>query len=88
MYSAFAACEYSKQPSSRASCLVMLVAGGGRPLTLPQGVLPQNWSGTELNRTVTCIVLRPTTGVPLPRWISWASMSDRCHEAQQQSHRN
>ncbi|GFW80185.1 uncharacterized protein TNCV_460931 [Trichonephila clavipes] len=25
---------------------------------LPQGVLPQNWGGTEPNRTVTCIVLK------------------------------
>ncbi|GFU51899.1 uncharacterized protein TNCV_3734051 [Trichonephila clavipes] len=23
----------------------------------PQGVLPQNWGGTEKNRTVTCMVL-------------------------------
>ncbi|GFW28235.1 hypothetical protein TNCV_4499651 [Trichonephila clavipes] len=30
---------------------------GGRSLTLPQG---QNWGGTELNRTVTCIVLKAT----------------------------
>ncbi|GFU46595.1 hypothetical protein TNCV_1546151 [Trichonephila clavipes] len=27
---------------------------GGRP----QGVLPQNWGGTELNHTVTCWVLK------------------------------
>ncbi|GFV57645.1 hypothetical protein TNCV_3132331 [Trichonephila clavipes] len=33
---------------------------GGRPLTLPQGVLPQNWGGTEQNRTVTCMVLKAT----------------------------
>ncbi|GFX69109.1 cullin-4A [Trichonephila clavipes] len=33
---------------------------GGRPLTLPQGVLPQNWGGTELNCTVTCMVLKAT----------------------------
>ncbi|GFY16800.1 uncharacterized protein TNCV_4338011 [Trichonephila clavipes] len=24
----------------------------------PQGVLPQNWGGTEQNRTVTCVVLK------------------------------
>ncbi|GFV56396.1 uncharacterized protein TNCV_855491 [Trichonephila clavipes] len=24
----------------------------------PQGVLPQNWGGTEQNRTVTCMVLK------------------------------
>ncbi|GFV65294.1 RNase H domain-containing protein [Trichonephila clavipes] len=40
---------YSKQLSShKSSCEV-----GGRPLTLPCGVLPQNWCGTELNSTVT-----------------------------------
>ncbi|GFS89448.1 hypothetical protein TNCV_1809631 [Trichonephila clavipes] len=27
----------------------------------PQGVLPQNWGETELNRSVTCIVLKATT---------------------------
>ncbi|GFY30630.1 RNase H domain-containing protein [Trichonephila clavipes] len=26
----------------------------------PRGVLPQNWGGTELNRTVTCMVLKAT----------------------------
>ncbi|GFX64528.1 uncharacterized protein TNCV_2811531 [Trichonephila clavipes] len=26
----------------------------------PQGVLPQNWGETELNRSVTCIVLKAT----------------------------
>ncbi|GFS97645.1 hypothetical protein TNCV_2558291 [Trichonephila clavipes] len=31
---------------------------GGRPLNLPQSVLPQNWGGTEPNRTVTWIVLK------------------------------
>ncbi|GFW87550.1 hypothetical protein TNCV_4485151 [Trichonephila clavipes] len=31
---------------------------GGRPLTLPQDVRPQNWGGTELNRTVNCMVLK------------------------------
>ncbi|GFX47552.1 hypothetical protein TNCV_3015711 [Trichonephila clavipes] len=44
---------------------------GGRTLTLPQGVLLQNWGETELNRTVTCMVLRVTvddrrTCSPLP----------------------
>ncbi|GFX15600.1 uncharacterized protein TNCV_2130881 [Trichonephila clavipes] len=33
---------------------------GGRPLTLSQGVLPQNWGGTEQNRTVTFMVLKAT----------------------------
>ncbi|GFU00194.1 uncharacterized protein TNCV_801731 [Trichonephila clavipes] len=42
-----------------ASPLVRLVEGGGRPLT-PQGILPQNWGETELNRSVTCIVLKAT----------------------------
>ncbi|GFY13064.1 uncharacterized protein TNCV_666261 [Trichonephila clavipes] len=37
----------------------------------PQGFLPQNWGGTELNRTVTCMVLKATannmrTSSPLP----------------------
>ncbi|GFU36486.1 cullin-4A [Trichonephila clavipes] len=29
-----------------------------RPLH-PQGILPQNWCGTEQNRTVTCLILKP-----------------------------
>ncbi|GFW07278.1 hypothetical protein TNCV_3694701 [Trichonephila clavipes] len=37
-----------------------------------QGVLPQNWEGTEPNRSVTCTVLRATvndrhTSSPFPR---------------------
>ncbi|GFS97334.1 hypothetical protein TNCV_1824911 [Trichonephila clavipes] len=32
---------------------------GGRSLTLPQGVLPQNWSEIELNRTVTSVLRKP-----------------------------
>ncbi|GFW07671.1 uncharacterized protein TNCV_3918041 [Trichonephila clavipes] len=35
---------------------------------LPQGVLPQNWGETELNRSVTCMVLKTTA-------------KDRCHLA-------
>ncbi|GFT70454.1 hypothetical protein TNCV_2658771 [Trichonephila clavipes] len=36
-----------------------------------QGVLPQNWGGTELNHTVICMVLKATandrrTSCPLP----------------------
>ncbi|GFW19688.1 DDE_3 domain-containing protein [Trichonephila clavipes] len=31
----------------------------------PQGVLPQNWGGTEQNRTVTCIVLKAMAGVKI-----------------------
>ncbi|GFX06079.1 uncharacterized protein TNCV_446541 [Trichonephila clavipes] len=43
---------------------------GERPLTLPQSVLPQNWGGTELNRIVTCMVIKAKwlatlTAVPL-----------------------
>ncbi|GFX78014.1 hypothetical protein TNCV_971681 [Trichonephila clavipes] len=38
---------------------------GAMPLTLPQ-----NWGGTELNCTVTCMVLRATAGVDL----------DPCHD--------
>ncbi|GFV30349.1 uncharacterized protein TNCV_98241 [Trichonephila clavipes] len=43
-----------------ASPLVRLVEGDERweALTLPQGVLPQNFGGTELNRTVTCMVIK------------------------------
>ncbi|GFX08862.1 hypothetical protein TNCV_1585331 [Trichonephila clavipes] len=43
-----------------ASPFVRLVAGDERweALPLPQGVLPQNWGGTEQNRTVTNTVLK------------------------------
>ncbi|GFU00636.1 hypothetical protein TNCV_4818031 [Trichonephila clavipes] len=46
--------------SRAASPLVWLVAvmRGGRPLTLPLDVLPLNWDVTEINRTVTCMVLK------------------------------
>ncbi|GFW15177.1 hypothetical protein TNCV_173241 [Trichonephila clavipes] len=42
-----------------ASSLVMLEEREERWETLehPQGVLPQNWGGTDQNRTVTCTVL-------------------------------
>ncbi|GFX29220.1 uncharacterized protein TNCV_3217541 [Trichonephila clavipes] len=41
------------------SPLVRLVEGEERweVPDQPQGVLPQNWGGTEQNRTVTCMVL-------------------------------
>ncbi|GFS71672.1 uncharacterized protein TNCV_4270641 [Trichonephila clavipes] len=45
-----------------ASPLVRLVEGGKRweaPDPSPS-VLPQNWSETELNRSVTCMVLKDT----------------------------
>ncbi|GFU42292.1 uncharacterized protein TNCV_4554571 [Trichonephila clavipes] len=64
-----------------ASPHLSLMAGDERweALNLAQGVLPQNWNGTELNRTVTCIVLKATTNgryasSPQPRLISWASI--------------
>ncbi|GFW75775.1 hypothetical protein TNCV_4429581 [Trichonephila clavipes] len=43
-----------------------------------QGVLPQNWDGTESNRAVTCMVLEATTNdkSTLPRWISWVLIRD------------
>ncbi|GFU26013.1 hypothetical protein TNCV_5104991 [Trichonephila clavipes] len=41
---------------------------GGRPLILPQGVLPQNFGRTELNRTITSMVFKATA-------------NDRCHLA-------
>ncbi|GFW99096.1 uncharacterized protein TNCV_3008661 [Trichonephila clavipes] len=47
--------------SRRAASPLVEEGGWGRelgPLTLPQGVLPQNWGGTELNRTVTGMVLK------------------------------
>ncbi|GFX76721.1 putative DD41D transposase [Trichonephila clavipes] len=43
-----------------ASPLVTLVAKGERWDAPSQGVLPQNWGETELNRTVTCMVLNAT----------------------------
>ncbi|GFV10715.1 uncharacterized protein TNCV_1755541 [Trichonephila clavipes] len=45
-----------------ASPLVRLVEGEERweAPDHPQSVLPQNWSGTELNRSVTCMVLKAT----------------------------
>ncbi|GFX30475.1 hypothetical protein TNCV_3461261 [Trichonephila clavipes] len=47
------------KPSSRKSCRE--VDGKGREVGGPdhtQGVLPQNWGGTEQSRTVTCMVLK------------------------------
>ncbi|GFV37346.1 uncharacterized protein TNCV_1757841 [Trichonephila clavipes] len=45
-----------------ASPLVRLVEEEERweSADLPQGVLPQNWGGTEQNRSVTCMVLKAT----------------------------
>ncbi|GFX01172.1 uncharacterized protein TNCV_4581381 [Trichonephila clavipes] len=45
-----------------ASPLVGLVEGKEmwEALDHPQGVLPQNWGETELNRSVTCMVLKGT----------------------------
>ncbi|GFW64028.1 hypothetical protein TNCV_707331 [Trichonephila clavipes] len=73
--SAFAAWGNSKGPSSRKSCRE--VGGRGETMEGPcplQTVLPQNWGGTESNRTLTCMVLRLriTTGVHL------ASCHDEC----------
>ncbi|GFW90672.1 uncharacterized protein TNCV_628381 [Trichonephila clavipes] len=41
---------------------VRLVEGeeGWKASDQPQGVLPQNWGGTELNPSVTCMVLKAT----------------------------
>ncbi|GFV22931.1 uncharacterized protein TNCV_2623841 [Trichonephila clavipes] len=46
-----------------ANPLVSLVEGEEmrEALDNPQGVLPQNWGGTEPNRTITCMVLKSTT---------------------------
>ncbi|GFS80623.1 hypothetical protein TNCV_3870421 [Trichonephila clavipes] len=73
MYSAFAA--WGTLNSRRAAIpLVMLVEGEERwEVNDPhrQGVLSLNWGGTELIRTVTCMVLKATangrrTSSPLP----------------------
>ncbi|GFU44426.1 uncharacterized protein TNCV_1505591 [Trichonephila clavipes] len=55
------------------SPLMRLVAGDERweVSTHPQGFLPQNWGGTELNRTITCMVFKAKannrrTSSPLP----------------------
>ncbi|GFX25095.1 uncharacterized protein TNCV_2752701 [Trichonephila clavipes] len=61
MYSAFAACGYSNEPSRRKFSRV--VGGRGREVGgpwPPRGVLPQNWGGNEPNRTVICMVLKVT----------------------------
>ncbi|GFS97332.1 uncharacterized protein TNCV_1824901 [Trichonephila clavipes] len=59
MYSAF---RHVGTLNSRraASPLVRLVEGKERWETLvhPQGVLPRSWGETELNRSVTCMVLK------------------------------
>ncbi|GFW73778.1 uncharacterized protein TNCV_1542321 [Trichonephila clavipes] len=49
--------------SLRAACpLVMLLDGEEmwEASDHPQGVLPQNWGGTEHNHTVACMVLKAT----------------------------
>ncbi|GFV51881.1 uncharacterized protein TNCV_1322341 [Trichonephila clavipes] len=42
--------------------LMRFVAGEEKceALTLPLGILPENWNGTELNRIVTCMMLKAT----------------------------
>ncbi|GFT57539.1 hypothetical protein TNCV_803881 [Trichonephila clavipes] len=54
----YGALGQTAQPLSRKSSGE--VGGRGREMggpDHPQGILLQNWGGTELNRTVTCIVL-------------------------------
>ncbi|GFV85137.1 hypothetical protein TNCV_4171901 [Trichonephila clavipes] len=71
-YRRLAAWGYSKYRRD-ASSLVRLAEGEER-LEAPnhhQGVFPQNWGGTEPNRTVTYMVLKATdndrrTSIPLP----------------------
>ncbi|GFV17208.1 uncharacterized protein TNCV_4557911 [Trichonephila clavipes] len=61
MYNAFAA--WGTLNSRRdASPFVRLVEGEERfeSSDHPQGVLPQNWGESELNRSVTCMVLKAT----------------------------
>ncbi|GFT17506.1 hypothetical protein TNCV_4807481 [Trichonephila clavipes] len=50
------------RPVTAASSLVRLVAEGEgwEALALPQGVLPQKWGRTKLNRTVTCLGIKAT----------------------------
>ncbi|GFW60280.1 uncharacterized protein TNCV_1843611 [Trichonephila clavipes] len=57
---AFAAWGYSKESLRAASPLVRLVEGEerGEAPDYPQDALPQNWGETELNRSVTCMVLK------------------------------
>ncbi|GFU63640.1 uncharacterized protein TNCV_4588451 [Trichonephila clavipes] len=61
MYSAFAA-GGTLNSRRAASSLVRLVEGEERwnAPDHPQGVLPLNWGETELNRSVTCMVLKAT----------------------------
>ncbi|GFY06071.1 uncharacterized protein TNCV_3863751 [Trichonephila clavipes] len=72
MYSAFAA-GGTLNSRRAASPLMRLVDGEDRwkATDSTQGVLPQNWGGTELNHTVICMVLKATTNdrrtsCPLP----------------------
>ncbi|GFU97418.1 uncharacterized protein TNCV_1912731 [Trichonephila clavipes] len=60
MYSTFAAWGTLNNRRA-ASPLVRLVEGEERwEALIPQGVLPQNWGETELNHSVTCMVLKAT----------------------------
>ncbi|GFV34259.1 uncharacterized protein TNCV_991801 [Trichonephila clavipes] len=48
--------------SRRASIPLMKLVEGEEKWEAPDHpTLPQNWGGTELNRSVTCMVLRATT---------------------------
>ncbi|GFW49628.1 uncharacterized protein TNCV_2844091 [Trichonephila clavipes] len=62
MHSAFVAGGYSLNSRRAESPLVRLVEGEERCEASyhPQSVLPLNWGGTELNRTVTSMVLKAT----------------------------
>ncbi|GFU83108.1 uncharacterized protein TNCV_65771 [Trichonephila clavipes] len=49
--------------SGRATSPLVKIGGRGREVGGPcphQGVLPENWGETELNRSVTCMVLKTT----------------------------
>ncbi|GFW27858.1 uncharacterized protein TNCV_767381 [Trichonephila clavipes] len=48
------------------SSLVRLVEGEERKEAPPQGILPQNWCGTEMNRTVKATANDRRTSSPLP----------------------
>ncbi|GFX55272.1 hypothetical protein TNCV_3968261 [Trichonephila clavipes] len=59
MYSAIAAWGYSKQPLSRNSSPGVIGKDERwEAPDPPQDVLPQIWGRTELNCTVTCMVLK------------------------------
>ncbi|GFW85372.1 hypothetical protein TNCV_144171 [Trichonephila clavipes] len=75
MYSAFVAWGCSKQPLNRKSPREI----GGRRTEIEgpdhfQGVLSQNWCGTNPNYTVDCMVLKDAATDKLTSNTLWASI--------------